>query len=238
LKYISLLFILCFSLSAYGQLSILKKNNVRKAIVSTKDSIAYVTIYNSDATNINVSEKKIYTWYANHKIHSNLGAFSGYLLHGEYEAFDLDGNLITQGNFHNGTHDGKWLFFKENGIPKKQEIWDKGVLKEQVLFNSRGEIIKIRETKSEKNKQGTKKKKVSSTEKGEEKQGLLSQLFQRAKNKDHKSKDSVKKTSEKQKKKGTDIKNSTEKEEKFAKKLKQKLKFFKSGKKGEKKIEK
>lgn len=88
--------------------------NKRSVSVNTADSIVRAEIWNTETT-IKPSPELDYYWYHAGVINHNHGGYSGKLLHGKYETFDNQRNLIAQGSFANGVMTGIWNRWYSNG---------------------------------------------------------------------------------------------------------------------------
>ncbi|MCF8457037.1 MAG: hypothetical protein K9H62_13995 [Bacteroidales bacterium] len=72
-------------------------------------------------------ENLYYYWYNDKLVKSNLGGSSGFLLHGKYEVFDQNKNLLSQGFFDEGLKNGTWKFWDSDGELIKLEDWKHGL---------------------------------------------------------------------------------------------------------------
>ncbi len=101
--------------------------------------------------NILFKKKKIktdialeYHWYKSKTLGNNYGDYTGYLLHGNYEVFDLKNRMLTKGYFNYGVKNNTWKYWYENGKIKLTEKWIDGRLSGQsVYYSSTGEIERI-----------------------------------------------------------------------------------------------
>ena len=100
----TLLFVICLLLNNSGYSS----DKVRAVVIRSSDSAIYASILIDPPSKIDADDSKTYFWYSMNEIHSNKGGFSGYLLHGKIEIFDMHKNLLTLGNFDEGLKDGNW----------------------------------------------------------------------------------------------------------------------------------
>ncbi|MFW2376082.1 MAG: toxin-antitoxin system YwqK family antitoxin [Cellulophaga baltica] len=145
MKYILItLLITFFQVAICGQKVKIEKQDTREAMVTSPDSIVYLNIIKKSPKNLKLEDSKRYSWYMNRQIRSNFGAFSGNLVHGKYEVFDINGNLIKVGLYNVGIPVGLWKYYRVSGMLSKTELWDDGYLTTQKLFNSRGDFIKER----------------------------------------------------------------------------------------------
>ena len=108
-----------------------------KLVYSQSDQTELKTLNYIDATikvyvyinnpNISYLETKEYFWYTEKAgIKSTKGATGGLLLHGEFNAFDKDGNLIVQENYSNGLKQGKALEWNIEGEIIDKKIYEQG----------------------------------------------------------------------------------------------------------------
>lgn len=81
---------------------------------------------------VNISRKKVYTWYKNGAIHTSKGGVAGYLLNGEFTKSYVSGAIAEQGYYNEGLKEGKWVTWYVNGIVKTTTYWKKGVLSGKV----------------------------------------------------------------------------------------------------------
>lgn len=97
----------------------------------------------------------LYFWYRNDQIKSNAGGYSGNLLHGLYQKYDEQKNLIEEGKYSYGTKIGLWKYWNEHGevtrtieyksgkqngldcIYKSEQIWEKSTYKSNQLHGRR-----------------------------------------------------------------------------------------------------
>lgn len=70
-----------------------------------------------------------YYWYKDLKIHHSKGGCGGRLLHGQFTAFYLNGQLKRSGQFRKGLMHGEWRFWDIDGEPNRMERWKRGHLK-------------------------------------------------------------------------------------------------------------
>ncbi len=130
-----------------------------------------------NAENVKPQKDTRYFWFASDSIFSNVGGFSGMLLHDKYEVFGVQNALLVQGNYKNGQRIGEWKYWYINGGLKKIENYKKGLLHGKYsVYSITGELL--RETEFRKrNKhgkeeiyEGGKVVKVTYFRKGEEKE--------------------------------------------------------------------
>ena len=76
-----------------------------------------------------------YFWYRSGQLKTTLGDYSGYLLHGLFEKFDMNNNLVEKGNFFYGAKNGNWNEW-DNGVMLKEDVWNKGQLAKRKTFQN------------------------------------------------------------------------------------------------------
>jgi hypothetical protein len=80
-----------------------------------------------------------YHWIKNQKVLITQGGYSGKLLHGNYEAFYSNKNLMEKGSFKLGLKDGHWIYWRIDGSIEKSEYWKNGKqIKYSVLYSTEG----------------------------------------------------------------------------------------------------
>lgn len=90
---------------------------------------------------IRIKPDRTYHWYNKNTIQHTDGGYSGRLLHGLYESFYADHNLLTQGKFDHGLKDGLWISWFRNGKIKERIHFNQGELNGcQELFDSTGHL--------------------------------------------------------------------------------------------------
>ena len=137
-KIIAVIFVL-FHICCVGQ----KDDEVmRQIVVNSKDSLikATCTYYEKKSKNLKVN----YYWFAENKIHINQGGYSGMPMHGWYEMFINNTNLIEKGKFKYGLKNGKWYRWSPTGTLIGEQTWKNGVLNgpfKKVYENERKTIV-------------------------------------------------------------------------------------------------
>lgn len=136
--------ILLSSSYAYGQY---QKTEYEKAL----DMKNRITINHDDGTfevfyiNENITNprsEKYYYWYQSRKIQKTQGGYSGKLLHGNYQKFSRNRQLLKQGSYKKGLPHGNWKFWHANQHLKKEEHWSNGSLTGKVhLYNENGAVL-------------------------------------------------------------------------------------------------
>lgn len=85
-----------------------------------------------------------YYWIKNNKLQKNKGAFSGSLLHGDWQKFNEEGQLIEKGNFITGMKNGLWQYWNLDGELVKSLNYAKGSLDgEAIHYHTDGTVEKI-----------------------------------------------------------------------------------------------
>lgn len=98
----------------------------REVIITSSDSIIKARISTQKYTGKTDNDATYYWYYAN-TIHYNKGGFTGNLLHGRYQVFTSDDQLILLGNFNHGLKTGEWKEWYSNGQIKTITHWKKGL---------------------------------------------------------------------------------------------------------------
>jgi hypothetical protein len=113
-------------------------NMVRNITVNSKDSIIKAkVIENTLKKEPNVYAN--YYWYYNNQVNHNTGSYSGKLLHGKYQVFDIQNRLITEGMFQYGVMTGTWKYWHKNGSLKCLAPFKTGKLHGRIdFFNENG----------------------------------------------------------------------------------------------------
>ena len=96
-KIIIALFSIVISLTVYSQKE--EKISHRPIVITSADSIVYANALMEVPKRHNTDIAKNYYWYASNKISTNKGGYSGKLLDGSFEVYDVHGNLLKQGFF-------------------------------------------------------------------------------------------------------------------------------------------
>jgi antitoxin component YwqK of YwqJK toxin-antitoxin module len=114
------------------------QQQVRDIMIKYKDSVvkAQILLLNE---NIKTSNNLTYYWYKNDAINTNMGGYSGDLLHGEYQVYSLDRKLITQGFFEHGLKNGTWKYWNTKGLLKQTIEYREGQLNgELIRYDTKG----------------------------------------------------------------------------------------------------
>ena len=116
----------------------------REVVVAYNDSTirAYILINSID---INTSDRLMYYWYEQDKLNKNTGGYAGALLDGPYSVYDLQKNLITQGDFEKGLRIGTWKYWDKKGHLRKTVEYRDGLMHgDYKLFDGKGNVIETR----------------------------------------------------------------------------------------------
>lgn len=84
---------------------------------------------------------RTYSSYFNNKIHCTTGNNSGKILHGDYKAFYLTGEMKSVGKYKYGLKNGNWIHYYKNGkIQSRLKYHNSDTLKHAILFSNTGQI--------------------------------------------------------------------------------------------------
>ncbi len=89
-----------------------------------------------------LKKSKIYTSYSNGALHSNRGALSGKVLHGDYKEVSLSGALLKVGTYRKGLKDGYWASYNEDGSLINDLTYSKGDTVSVVKFYNKDGSVK------------------------------------------------------------------------------------------------
>jgi hypothetical protein len=118
------------------------KKTTRTVVITNADSVVRISIP-TFSLKPDPENNKIYYWYMPDCIRSNLGGYSGYLLHGEYCVFDKNSSLIEKGAFENGLKTGVWNRWYPQGNLLKKETWKNGFIDGlSFSYNTDGSVLK------------------------------------------------------------------------------------------------
>lgn len=123
--FIALLAIVSASITLFSQEK--ETRHLRKVELKNNDS-SVVATYLISKQNINPAPKVYYYWFENNSIFYNQSGISGFLLHSEYTVKDSKGRMIVKGQFEMGLKTGIWKYWHPNGVLKKAEKFEKGML--------------------------------------------------------------------------------------------------------------
>ena len=116
--------------------------------VKSGDTIIVVSIPVKQLKSSKIDSKKLYYWYEYDKIHKNQGGFSGLLLHGAFNTFDGNGNLIESGNFASGLKTGIWKKWDTEGKIAEEHNWKAGILSGTSYYYINGNCVKTENYKN------------------------------------------------------------------------------------------
>jgi antitoxin component YwqK of YwqJK toxin-antitoxin module len=118
----------------------IKKNQTREIIIKQADTLIRAQIL-TEKSSLKSKPDLEYFWYQAGIIKSNIGGYSGRLLHGSYAVF-INENLVCKGVFNYGLKDGKWKTWFNNGDLAIISNWNKGKRQgEFINYNRQGEIL-------------------------------------------------------------------------------------------------
>jgi antitoxin component YwqK of YwqJK toxin-antitoxin module len=121
---------------------------VRDVTISYKDSTVKTQVL-LQSEDIKTFNNLIYYWYGQNRINTNMGGYSGSLLHGEYTVYDKDRNLITKGYFNQGLKVGNWKYWSSKGILKLSMDFSDGLPDgDYYLYDQNGFQIEKKKYKS------------------------------------------------------------------------------------------
>jgi antitoxin component YwqK of YwqJK toxin-antitoxin module len=98
----------------------------REMIVNKGDTITRVRILVENPT-IKANQERLYAWYQKQVILETRGSWAGKLLHGRYETFYPNHNLLEQGEYRNGYKVGEWSKWYPNGEIAERINWKNGL---------------------------------------------------------------------------------------------------------------
>ncbi len=138
-----------------------QKNSATREVTITQDNNLFkfnILVHNKK---VNHSSSKDYYWYSQKQIKNNQGGSSGFLLHGLYESFNTNYNLLEKGQFKYGVKNGEWNYWDENGVLVNSEFWEDGVLLvEEIEEEVEVEDENLKVKKVRKRKKGALKQKI------------------------------------------------------------------------------
>lgn len=132
-----LFLIVLFGLKAQVEMKI---PNARTVHVQRQDTLEVVSILLRKDKAIVPKSNITYYWYAFNAVQKNQGAFSGNLLHGDFEVFDTHNKLIEKGQFSYGIKTGKWLKWSEKGLIDCECNWKNGYLNGIANYYRNGQL--------------------------------------------------------------------------------------------------
>ncbi|HAF28410.1 MAG TPA: hypothetical protein DCG75_05115 [Bacteroidales bacterium] len=118
------------------------KYNTRTIVLNYPDSVVKVKVLNTEE-DFKIKDDLNYYWYNNNMIGYNKGGVNGKPLHGTYTVCNIEGALITQGEFLHGLKEGKWKSWYISGELKTIENYKNGLKDDiQCYYSESGEIVK------------------------------------------------------------------------------------------------
>lgn len=109
----------------------------QKISLDSGDSLVEFRITDLDK---NADVSKTYYWYKANEIQKTKGGVAGKPLHGEYEVFTSDGQIITKGSFDDGLKTGIWLRWNENQLGSQIEF-DQGIPNGNYKYYRAGKVV-------------------------------------------------------------------------------------------------
>ena len=92
---------------------------------------------------VNNKDKESVSYYCNGVIAEKFSYCDGWLfVCGEYTSYYKNKTTKEMGNYEQGIKVGLWKYYSEKNKLMKEEIWDKGVLKETKEYDDEGNLIK------------------------------------------------------------------------------------------------
>ncbi|TYR36315.1 hypothetical protein FXV77_10430 [Sphingobacterium phlebotomi] len=70
--------------------------------------------------------QRLYHWYQAQRVQQTQGGYTGKLLHGNYNRYAPNKQLMLQGTYKKGLADGNWKEWRPNHRLAKEEHWKKG----------------------------------------------------------------------------------------------------------------
>lgn len=74
----------------------------------------------------NVKSQRLYHWYQSQRVQQTQGGYAGKLLHGNYNRYAANKQIVLQGTYKKGLADGNWKEWRPNHRLAKEERWSKG----------------------------------------------------------------------------------------------------------------
>lgn len=141
LKYIHIILLIITCLHSQSQ-SVYYLNNTRRVSVETSEgeySFEILTEKKRDKTDYEL----LYHWYDKGTVNITIGAYTGYLLHGEYIHFKKNSkDILEMGYLKNGLKSGTWMKWSENGLLILVDNWKNGKKdSESITYNHDQQII-------------------------------------------------------------------------------------------------
>ena len=112
----------------------------REITLNYPDSIIKMTILTNKVT-VKTDPSIYYYWFESNDLNKNQGGYSGRLLHGIFQVYDINNHLLTQGNFKKGTKSGVWKYWNKLGNLLYMEEWSGGKLNgDYTKYNNDGSV--------------------------------------------------------------------------------------------------
>jgi antitoxin component YwqK of YwqJK toxin-antitoxin module len=141
IKNILIFTILFICVNIYGQ-SDYFLNSTRRVSVETAEG-EYSCEIQTEKKSSKSNYELAYYWYDKGIINTTIGAYTGYLLHGEYLRFKKNSkDILEKGSFKNGLKSGIWMIWQEDGRLDSVSTWKKGKLNgESITYNDDNLIV-------------------------------------------------------------------------------------------------
>ena len=111
--------------------------------INTEEGYIEIQCLPTKKPDIEISDERTYTWSNRDAIFETQGGFSYYLLHGPYERFDKNGQLMEKGNFENGLRTSRWTKWQISGKLLEDAHYRDGLLHGMVnYYDKNGKIHK------------------------------------------------------------------------------------------------
>ena len=137
----SIILLLLFPSLLFAQKSI-EQEDVMNIVIPRDDSTINVGILVKSKT-VKIKNNLDYYWYKSNKLYKNRGGFDGNLLHGKYNVYNSDGELMRSGEFKKGLMSGYWKTWYNNGELESVTKWKNGKLNGRSDYYSvKGELTK------------------------------------------------------------------------------------------------
>ena len=127
MNHLGLLVMVGILLSGCSELLFWKKEpiSVYQSIrIESENSIAECNI--TDLQVPNPESGLTYYWLKNRKINYSQGAYAGHLLHGKYQSFFPEGDLMESGQFKKGLKEGVWRNWGRNNQIQAEYTFSRG----------------------------------------------------------------------------------------------------------------
>ena len=134
---LSVLFI-AQSLTLVAQENEAKEIERRSVTLSYPDSVVKFEVMVAPKE-LNAGDLLQYFWYDTDKLKTKKGSYSGKLLHGDFNVFGLENNMLVDGSFNEGLQHGLWKRWTPSGDLVRQAEWKNGIRDGVlIIFNSEG----------------------------------------------------------------------------------------------------